>query len=385
MAASLRKIMFLADAYENPYAGTEGQLHELIVGLQDRGIEVTLTLLRPSAYIEENGFPCPVQVLGIGRLASVAALRKMARFASATKQAGFELVHIFFNDSSLIAPLFLRRAGLKTIISRRDMGFWYTATRKLILRLNSLLVNAAVTNSEAVKSETAASEWIPKSRIHVIYNGYKQSEILTTSATHTSEPIAAAAGTRVIIVANVRPIKRIHDLIDAAARLRHKNISFIVVGSGDQKSLMARARQHGVADRIHLLGQRTDVPVLLANSHIAVLCSESEGFSNAIIEYQMAGRPVICTNAGGNPEIIQDGRNGCLYEVGDVNRLAELISRLADDPAQAASLGEAGRRMVQERFGLTRMVGAHIELYARLLDLPGKGAVTREVAERSYR
>jgi glycosyltransferase involved in cell wall biosynthesis len=385
MAASLRKIMFLADAYENPYAGTEGQLYELIAGLQDRGIEVTLALLRPSAYIEENGFPCPVQVLGIGSLASLAALRAMARFASATKQAGFELVHIFFNDSSLIAPLFLRRAGLKTIISRRDMGFWYTPTRKLILRLNSLLVNAAVTNSEAVKGETAASEWIPKSRIHVIHNGYKQSGILAQPNVDINSDLGSEAAKRVIIVANVRPIKRVHDLIDAAALLRDKDISYLVVGGGDLNALKARAEHKGVSDKFRLLGRRADVPALLVNSHIAVLCSESEGFSNALIEYQMAGKPVICTRAGGNPEIIEHGRNGFLYEVGDVNRLAELIARLVDDPAEAVALGETGRRLVQDRFGLPRMVSAHIDLYVRLLDTSGRRTVETEVTERSSR
>jgi glycosyltransferase involved in cell wall biosynthesis len=99
---------------------------------------------------------------------------------------------------------------------------------------------------------------------------------------------------------------------------------------------------------------------------VAVLCSESEGFSNSIIEYMQAGRPVVCTDTGGNPEIVKDGCNGFLVPVGDTGALAARLKRLLYDSALARQLGAAGRETVRS-YTYSRMVDEQMACYAQVL------------------
>jgi glycosyltransferase involved in cell wall biosynthesis len=100
---------------------------------------------------------------------------------------------------------------------------------------------------------------------------------------------------------------------------------------------------------------------------VAVLCSESEGFSNALIEYMQAGRPIICTDTGGNPELVQDATNGFVVPVGDVDMLADRLIKLLSDSALAQRLGEAAREAVRSTYSHTRMIHEQMACYDQLL------------------
>jgi glycosyltransferase involved in cell wall biosynthesis len=99
---------------------------------------------------------------------------------------------------------------------------------------------------------------------------------------------------------------------------------------------------------------------------IPMLCSETEGLSNALIEYSAAGKPVICTAAGGNAEVVLDGVSGFVFQTGDVRYAAEQVKRLLGDPALAASMGEQGRQRVVAQFAVDGMVEQHLVLYRSL-------------------
>ena len=100
---------------------------------------------------------------------------------------------------------------------------------------------------------------------------------------------------------------------------------------------------------------------------VGVLCSETEGLSNAILEYMACGLPVVATNVGGNPELVVEGETGFLYAPGDVEGLAKALGRLLADPALAARLGAAARARFETRFGLRRMVDETVAVYERAL------------------
>ena len=87
--------------------------------------------------------------------------------------------------------------------------------------------------------------------------------------------------------------------------------------------------------------------------------SDEEGFSNAILEAMAAGKPVVASAVGGNPEAIVEGKTGHLVPAGDASALAEAILRLMADPERARELGLAGRTRVDERFAVHRMVAQY--------------------------
>src|SRR5690606_18249238 len=168
-----RKVLFVIDQYKNPYAGTEGQLYKLIKGLQERGVECHLLTFSPSEYFLNNPFPCPVSTLGHHRLSSATTWVALWRAARKLKEQGFSVAHIFFNDPSIIGPPVFRLNGFKVLISRRDMGYWYTRAYAWLLKANRFFLAGAVTNSAAVKKITNEVEKIPSHKIQVIYNGYE--------------------------------------------------------------------------------------------------------------------------------------------------------------------------------------------------------------------
>lgn len=362
------RIMYLMDSYVDPHAGTEKQLFQLISHLADYNYEPHLTLLRPSKYIEKHGFPCEVSVLDIGKIIKLQSLLKMFRYGIKLRMEGYKLVHIFFNDSSIIAPVILRLCGIKVIISRRDMGYWYTPANLILLRLNALFVSAVVTNCNAVKQVTHRQEHIPLAKIHVIFNGYQAQDISGVNVIPDSIKHIKGRLKIVGIVANIRPIKRIEDLVNAFAMVKKQlnDVALVIVGAGETVGLMRLAGDLGIADAVIMTGKQPDTEAFIRHFDVAVLCSESEGLSNSLIEYMYYGIPIVCTRAGGNVELVENGINGYLVDVGDIHALAGRLLTLLQNEALAYEFGRKSSQYIREVCSMNRMTETHVSLYKGL-------------------
>ena len=117
---------------------------------------------------------------------------------------------------------------------------------------------------------------------------------------------------------------------------------------------------------VRFLGQRDDMPAVLAASHIAVLPSYREGLPLALAEAAAAGRPVVTTDVPGCRDAVIPGETGLLVPPRDPEALAEAIARLVGDPELRARMGAAGRRLAEERFGIDRIAARHLAVYAEL-------------------
>jgi len=367
-----RKVLFIIDRYKNPYAGTEGQLYKLIKYLHERGVECHLLAFCSSDFLRNHTFPCPVTILGHHRLSSFATWVALWKAARKFKILGFSVAHIFFNDPSIIGPPILWLNGFKVLISRRDMGYWYTGTYTRLLRINRFFLSGAVTNSTAVKQITYEVEKIPTYKIHVIYNGYEDLEFPQSSPGDWAEFVDP--GDFVIgMVANIRPIKRMEDAIDAVAAIYpiYPNVKLMVVGEGDSAPLKEQAEKLGVFDRVRFIGARSNAVDYIRHFHVGVLCSQSEGFSNALIEYMQCGKPVVCSRVGGNPEIVQHGLNGFLYDVGETTALASHLQYLIEKTEAREEMGMKAQATVRDRFSMPKMIDGHLELYDLVLNMKG--------------
>jgi glycosyltransferase involved in cell wall biosynthesis len=132
--------------------------------------------------------------------------------------------------------------------------------------------------------------------------------------------------------------------------------------------LRSRYSTLGQASRIRFAGDVADVRPLLRAMDIGCLVpSSNEGFSNSVIEKMAVGLPIVVTNVGGNAEAVVDGKNGWVIAPRDVRALSAAIKRLHDDPELRRSMGQASRRLAQERFSLEAMCRQHEELYASVL------------------
>jgi glycosyltransferase involved in cell wall biosynthesis len=156
----------------------------------------------------------------------------------------------------------------------------------------------------------------------------------------------------------VRP-KSFWILGDALRLLSDTPLRVLVAGEGPQDKYLRGIRG------VELLGDRDDVPELLAEGDLFVLSSLSEGMPISVLEAMAAGLPVVASAVGGIPEIVVDGETGLLVPPGDPAPLAEAIRRLLGDPELRRRFGEAGRAV--ELFDVPRFRRDHLALYDRLL------------------
>jgi len=225
-------------------------------------------------------------------------------------------------------------------------------------------------NSHAVGQDTLIRDLGSPSKLRVIYNGIDPSPF--EGAKVNRETVRKSLGVltheRVVIsIANLIPYKGISDLIEAAAAVteRMPAVKFLLVGEdrGIQKQLEAKAHRLGISQQVIFLGQRLDIPDLLAAGDLLVLSSHEEGFSNVILEAMASGLSVVATDVGGNREAVMDGITGWLVPPRDPVAMADRILDLLGDRARDGSLGRRGREWVKEAFTIDRMVAAHMNLY----------------------
>lgn len=364
-----QKILLVIDKLTNPHAGTEGQFLLLIEQLIAAGLEVRAVVLAESAWLNANKLPCPLTLVGSSSIKQPKTWFRLYRLARSFKQQGFNVAHVFFNDASVVCPPMFKLAGIKTIISRRDMGFWYNTFYRFILPITGRCVDLVISNSQAVSDVTGIVEKIPEAKRVVIYNGYNRAPeklSVVPELRALREKGAFIFG----LVANIRPIKRMQDAITALAELGNEfqQAHVVIIGAGDAEPLRLLAKDLGVVERVHFLGGRADIPDCLQYFSVGLLCSESEGFSNAIVEYQFAGLPVICTRTGGNPEAVEHGETGLLYEVGDTQALARAFEFLLSDMSRSVAMGEKARALANERYTVKKMRDNHLEIYRNLAE-----------------
>lgn len=176
-----------------------------------------------------------------------------------------------------------------------------------------------------------------------------------------------ADGLIVTMVGTIRPMKNWPLFIEVARTVcaENPNVHFVGVGGGPGDDQMLAELRASAADlnRLHLLGKRTDVPDLLAQSDLFMLTSNSEGMPNAILEAMAAGLPVVATGCSGTVEVVLDGQTGFVAAVGDADGLAAHVRCCLADADLRASLGAASRQRVLDEFSFERMAAGHREAY----------------------
>ncbi len=371
MEESPSKIMYLIDYYYGTNGGTEGQLKHLINNIDRKKFSPELMLFRPTEYIYGKiDINCNIRVLKVYKLVSLKTISRLFWLAYYIRREKIAIVHIYFNDASLAAPLFSWLGGAKVIVSRRDMGLWYTKNNLKVLPIVNKFVDLIIANSKAVKNFTQLKEKQPTRKLAVIHNGYDPDLFKRPHNSVIRRELGIGNDEYIIgIVANLSPVKRHADLIKAFSAIykEYSNLHLVILGMGKlEGELKKLAKSYLIDEKIHFIGSVKDVIPIVKEFSIGVLCSESEGFSNAILEYVACGIPTVCTNTGGNPEIIIDYENGILVNVGDIEGLTDALRKILFEPGLAKKLGERTLSVARE-FSQKKMLMKHEAVYNKLL------------------
>jgi glycosyltransferase involved in cell wall biosynthesis len=176
-------------------------------------------------------------------------------------------------------------------------------------------------------------------------------------------------------VAVLREQKGLDMLVRAVAEVAWQvpDVRLAVAGEGPERaSLEALAEELGIGPRVMLLGNRSDVPDLLAAFDVAVSASWFEGSPLAAMEYMDAALPIVATRVGGMPDLIEDGVHGRLVEAGDAAGLAAAVVQLLRDPDGARAMGERARERRRAEFDLDGTVRTLQAMYERLVAERGR-------------
>ena len=317
----------------------------------------------------------PVHVLGRNSRFDLRAIVTLARII---RRGRFEVVHNH-NFAALTVGLPASILGRARAVVRTEHNVVRTRgrARYYLSRAAALREDAQIAVSAAVKRAHTECGRIPRARFVTIMNGIDE-ERLVPGADRAAVRRELGLPDDAVVCLNIGSLteqKNRRTLLDATARLSDiETLRVLVVGSGPEKEeLEARAGELGLSGRVLFLGERLDVPDLLAASDIFVLSSDWEGLPITVLEAMASGVPCVATAVGGVPEVLTDGVSGLTVEPGDPGALADGIRTLTRDPELRARMAGAARDEFERRFRAEQMVRQTEALYE--MALAGRSAL----------
>jgi L-malate glycosyltransferase len=181
---------------------------------------------------------------------------------------------------------------------------------------------------------------------------------------------AAADEAILIHISNFRPVKRVEDVIEIFSLVSKKTKArLLMVGDGpDRPKAEWLANTHGIADQVLFLGKQSDMSQVLSIADVLLLPSELESFGLVALEAMACEVPVVASRVGGIPEVVEDGRDGFLYDVGDVSSMADGCLRILTDPQFRVTMGQTARDHARREYCASKIVLQYENLYRQTIE-----------------
>ena len=287
------------------------------------------------------------------------------------KKYRIDFIHTHLFDTVFPASLAARFLGKPHIATLHDRySIENSRFRMAVLKLAAWMGSKLVPVSKDINRLLVSKGGLNESQTRTIYNGVDLQKYESTPRPEKIEGVRPSADVFIFIcVARLVEVKGHNVLFDAFEKLVSQDLPVKLLLAGDgplMESYSNRVKARHLDQSVSFLGQRSDVVELLKFSDCFVLVSESEGLSCSIIEAMAAGLPVIATNVGGNPELIDSGYNGCLVAVGDVDSISRQMAAMVNNRVRAGEMGQASKAKVLKKFSIETMVGEYIKLYTNL-------------------
>ncbi|MEI9815146.1 MAG: N-acetyl-alpha-D-glucosaminyl L-malate synthase BshA, partial [Acidobacteriota bacterium] len=204
--------------------------------------------------------------------------------------------------------------------------------------------------------------------IEVIHNFYRPREA-KRSRTEIREELGFAEDDFILIhLSNLRPVKRVDDVLKVVHALKDNPRVKLLVLAGDLfEPFEPLVKDLGLCDRVVVRHNVVDIENYIAASDAGIYASERESFGMGVLETMSFGKPVVATRVGGVAEIVVDGQTGFLRRLGDVPQLAAAVRKLIDDPELSARMGAAAKSRAENCFSAEASVGRYVDFYRRVL------------------
>lgn len=368
-----RRLLVVSDEME--VGGSQRQIVHLLRGLdRDRWAPTLLYFRNRSFLVDElDAAGIPALLLPKRHRIDLEFVFKLIRFL---RKHRFEAIHCL----SVTAETWIRAVlpfvpQCAFIVSVRGLCLGYRPWQWQLKRWILARADAVISNAHAGARMTAMRTGFPIERIRVVANGidlpdttrHPEPNHLRTELELRKDSVFGLFVGRIVVEKNLSVLVRAVALIDP----EHRPVLFLA-GSGPlEAELREQIRTCGVGQSLRLLGERSDARELMLACDFLVLPSREEGMSNVLLEAMAAGRAVLASNVGGNPELVDDENTGLLFENNSEHQLAEQLLRLTEDAGLRNSLGAAARSKAERDFSLAALVRDSEAVYSNALSARG--------------
>ncbi len=307
-------------------------------------------------------------------------LRARAQLIALFERIRPHVVHTHSGKAGILGRSAARRAGVPVVVHTihgPSFGSFQGALPNLLFRSAERWAGRRTTHfvavCDAMIDQYVAAGIGPRSRYTRIWSGFDLAAFLTAGANAAVRAQLGFAPEDVVvgIISRLAPLKGHDDLLELWPEVMRRcpRARLLAVGDGPWRArIEARVAQAGIGAHVRFTGlvSPESVPSLVGAMDVLVHLSRREGLARALPQALAAGRPVVAYDCDGAREVCLDGVTGFLVPPGDMAAAGRRLAELCVNPAQRAALGEAGRALVRERFGVERMVDDLASLYQRL-------------------
>lgn len=366
------KICFLITGLN--IGGAEMMLYRLIEKLDKSRYEIVVISILSLGEIAFKIRKLGIEVISL-EMKSKLDISVIMRLVRLLKEKKPTILHSYLYHANLLGRIAGKIAGVPLIISSIRNTIFGGKIRELMLRYTDFCADATTIICEAAANRMYERKVVPKEKLHVIYNGidpqlyqiYKRDDkdkILSRLSLSTGVPVLLTVG-------RLQQQKGYQYLIQSSFELKNRGHNFVwlIAGEGELRPYLEQLIiSYKLQQEIRLLGIRDDVPMLLCASDIFVLSSLWEGLPGVVLEAMAAGLPVVATNVGGTPELVEDGINGFLVPPANPTMMADAIEKLFKMSEEGRrKMGDVGMEIVKEKFTIDKMVSGHEQLYMHFL------------------
>ena len=296
----------------------------------------------------------------------------------------YNLIHVHTPVAAFVTRYALKdvraRLGVKVIYTAHGFHFYpggspvknavFTNLEKLAGNWTDYLVTINHEDRDAARAKQIVAPghdfYMPG--IGVDLNQYSRQAVADSAVVQVRQALGIGENTQLLLsVAEFTARKRLADVIAAFAKLANRHVHLAFAGSGPLMEPMRQlATELGVASRIHLLGNRSDVPVLMKAASANILVSQQEGLPRSVLESLALEVPTIGTKIRGTQDLLTGGC-GRLVDVGDVDGLAAAMTWILDRPEEAAKMAQRGYERISD-YDLAVIIKLHEQLYGNALN-----------------
>ncbi|MBO3698361.1 glycosyltransferase family 4 protein [Roseivirga sp. E12] len=366
--------------------GAENYQLKVVPGLLAEGVQIEFLRLYTNYQGGEDGdFIDRLEVLGVKtyqvNIGKIPTLRVLNKIKNIANNGDFDIIHTHLIHADFHLALIKAFMKLQPILVSTKHGydnnftskFGFDATKQtktlyyLISRWGERQMDASYTISKGLLNFFIKTRLATPEKMRLIHYGFDMPENYLSKG----DLSLRLASKQIIIAGRLIPFKGHEFLIRAMATLKSRykrEVKLLILGTGEFEShLRQLVTEMGLLNQIQFLGYSNRVGAYMANSDVVVVPSVSEGFGVVFLEAFSAKTPVISWDVPSGNELMENGKTGYLVPPYDVDKLAELLIQVLDNPKKQEKVAERAYNRLKSHFNLERMINETIEFYKKAL------------------